>query len=213
MLFVSRTEIIDFGVTERIGVVDTDDDVETIVGVEELSDIVLKYNLEIAGVTVEEADGARYVGSFEVYQHPSHCSKRQIKAKTLLGIDIRTYRSEITYISVNGNVAKQCTRVRLSDYAKSMAWGTVIWFANHKDGQELILVLDDKIRLTGDSPNVYAANVRWDIREVTNEELVSSMYEALLRDEAMLAAELGDHLIDTVNRNLRWRDICHERGG
>lgn len=175
MLYISRI-INDPVIDVKYGVVDTDDDVETLIGMEELSDIVLRKHIHIDGVILESSDSGQYVKDTVPYQDMRYYSAKQAKTKALLGVDVRVWRNIVTGILADGAVAKSDVRIRLSDYGTELAGGSYLGWTNiSKLGQMMTLVLDDKITdFDCSSHRVYG--VRFDISEVTNQAIIDALF-------------------------------------
>lgn len=175
MLYISRI-VNDPVIDVKYGVVDTDDDVETLVGLEKLSDIVIRKHMHIEGVIVEASDSGLYVKDTVPYQDMRYYSAKQAKARTVLGVDVRVWRNIVTGILADGTVAKSDVRIRLSDYGTELAGGSYLGWTNiSKLGQMMTLVLDDKITdFDCSSHRVYG--VRFDISEVTNQAIIDALF-------------------------------------
>lgn len=189
----------------KFAVVDTDDDSEEIIYKKELREAVCKLGLEIRGVRVEMTSDGPHVRSYRPYQDMRYYTTRQTKAKALLGVDIVTFRDEITHVLINGAVAQDGLRLRLSDYCKRMSMGTGIHWFNTEDYKEVIIVLDDKIELYDECKALIYDGLIWDILEVTNEDLVRRLYEFLI------ARHIDPHgyLIDGDERDAYWCEKLH----
>lgn len=174
---------------DKIGVVDTDDGVETIVTEDELYLAVVAYHLDIAGVD----DSGEYVP----YQDMRYCSVKQTKLKAVRGVDIRTFKGEITYIGVGS----EDVTIRLSDYGSklltSMAWniGTGV----------LTIILDDSVEVVGKTLPCGFDGFCWDIREVTNDSVVSEVYSELIGDTIEDMGRWSNYVIDSQDRMDMWR--------
>lgn len=175
VLYISRL-VNDPVVDVKYGVVDTDDDVETLVGLEKLSDIVIRKHMHIEGVIVDTSDSGLYLKDAVPYQDMRYYSAKQAKAKTMLGVDVRVWRNIITGVLADGTIAKTDVRIRLSDYGTELAGGSYLGWTNiSKLGQMMTIVLDDKIKdFDCSSHRVYG--VRFDISEVTNQAIIDALF-------------------------------------
>ena len=211
MLFISRiTEdefitpvTIDDNV--RYGVVDTDDDVETLVDIQQLSDAVFQYGLEIKGVKVKCDDTRRYINEVEISQDPKYLTGKQAKLKSLMGVDLFVYKGDITLVIADGFVSQHNDVViRLSDYGKRMEWCIPVGWIHHRDINKLILVIDDKIEMVGQTPRLGGLYVRYDIREVTNDALIERIYRSLMEDDTNPPSLWTNYVIDKQERMTYW---------
>lgn len=211
MLYISRS----FG-TSKYGVVDTDDDVETIIDWAELCEAVLVHGLSINGVsTAINAEGERLVTIAEPYQDMRYYTQAHIKAKTLLGVDIVTYKHIIVRITVDGSVAADGVRIRLSEFGSMINGKMLIQWINNTSNKFATLVLDDNITVYELSPTVGMAGFYLDIREVSDEHLVSEMYKALVAMVFVPQDKWDKYLMDLPERNRMWRCLylLDEAGG
>lgn len=176
---VIRTGVCDGMRTEEstYGVVDTADDVETFISFIDLLYIIDDLGIPIEGVVSHK--GARpYIDTIP-YQDTRFCSALQAKTKTLLGVDVRTYKDEVTAIMPDQKVVKNGTRIRLSEFGRKMSDSVHIdWVMSRSNTKKLILVLDDNILVYGDRVNMILNDVYWDISEVTNDDFLESMSKA-----------------------------------
>lgn len=162
---------------ECYGVVDTDDDTETFVSFGELIQIVDDLDIKIEGVHVLK--NSRAGMKFIPYQDPRYCTKLQAKTKSLLGVDVRVYKNEITAIVTDYDVVKDGTRIRLSDFGSKIADAFYCdWVSRGKNSKKLILVLDDKIEVYGDHSNLLLREVHWDISECSGGRFVDHLADA-----------------------------------
>lgn len=172
-------------------VVDTDDGVETVVNVDRL-EYATRCGLIINGIPVKWETG----DDITPYQYSGFIKPIQVKMRTLRKVSVTLCGSSITDISWLYSVDP--IRVRLSDFGDSctdfVIYGSVI------PKNPVTLVLDDKLKSitsrsfridTGTSINdtiIHAIShnggwkrigVRFDVSELTKEELVDTFYEQL----------------------------------
>lgn len=160
------------------GVVDTDDNVETIVPFIDMLYIIDDLNIPIEGIISHR--GARAYIDTVPYQDMRYCSALQAKTKTLLGVDIHTYEGEVTAIIPDRKVMKDGTRIRLSEFGRKMSDAVHIdWVQSRMNTKKLIIVLDDNILVYGDRVNIILDDVYWDISEVTDDDFIQSMAKAV----------------------------------
>lgn len=186
------------------GVVDTDDDVETKIHREDINTIVSQHNLHIEGVVTGVTDN--YVRELIPYQDMRYCRPVQVKTKALLGVDIRTYKDEISAILADDKLAKKYSSFRLSDFGAVVDWNVVskCWL-----GLSLIWELDDNITVTGKFTRhcgLLEAGVI-DIRNVSSEKIVEDVYTVMLVGEQTgfeSPSRLKGYIIDHEDRARHW---------
>lgn len=202
MLYLSRS-MRDFKTNDiSYGVVDTDDDSETFISWSELKSAVLDSHLEIKGVMFENDVTGPYVSNLIPYQDERYLSTNQVKAKTLLGVDITVFRGIVTCIQVNGKVAAEHITLRLSDYGIGLASNTYIGCATKT--KLITIILDDKIDADEfDFNQYYAANVCWDISEVSSDKIVNTVHWRLM-SVCSGASDWNKYVIDGQGR-IGWR--------
>lgn len=186
------------------GIVDTDDDVETVVSRSELRNLVMKLGLKIEGIEV----GGSYEGikSMTVYQDPRYRTVAQTKAKAILGVDITLFRGEIVRIKL-GDMALKAgfLRLRLSDYGTKIDGRCPITTPRGSDKFKLVLVLDDKIKVEDIAPKVGLNGLCIDISELSDENVVSGCYNGLAVTAGVDHEQWDEYLIDNGDRDLFWR--------
>lgn len=202
MLYVSR--MVDY---DKYGVVDTDDDVETVVTTKELSELVYKYGLDIKGTVKHEKAYLETLRNVIPYQDKRYYSPLQSKTKTLLGVDVRTYKGEIVRIMATGGVTKGDTEIRLSDFGERMSGRAVVQWDYNPANLKLVLVVDDKIQLEQPYPSVTSYGQIWDIREMKRESIAEAMYRELLNSPYIDYTVWGSHIRDSKDRESYWRAV------
>lgn len=196
---------IDTGITiglvdseEAYGVVDTDDDVETFINWTDLMNAVEIYGLTIEGVITDKEDSQ--IVQVIPYQDMRYCSRHQVKTKVLTGVDVRTYKGEITAIIPSADITKDGTRIRLSEFAPKMSDAVYVnWSPVGRSEGPLILVVDDNIKIYGDYTNIVFCDETWDISEVTNHEMAIMLRQCVI-DYSLDAGVL----IDRTERPFGW---------
>ena len=137
MLYISR-----YIGPDQYGVVDTDDGVEQVISFTELYGAVCLDRLSIAGAPIVHNTLADK--NIVVCQPPDTISRVQAKAKVLLKVDVKCYKSMITSIIWNRSSDEDLVDIRLSDYgtcvadyvlARNVAFG----------GYKVCLIFDDKL--------------------------------------------------------------------
>lgn len=201
VLYFSR--ILDNG---QYGVVDTDDDVEEGVTWPTLMDLVLDYKLPIEGVEAYRNERiGDAIGTVTPYQDPRYCTAAQAKAKTLLGVDIRIFRNEVTFIEASGNLTKTDTRIRLSDYGTSMYSRIEVGWDCYDENKRLILVLDDKFTVFGPPIVLGMSGVCWDVSEVSSDDWLKAMWDDGMARLVRHEIYWKNCLIDSKQRYRAWR--------
>lgn len=205
MLYISR--ITD---SKYYGVVDTDDNVETVVHGDILKAIVLSQHIPIEGVQVNHHPSMPRIIGVVPYQDPATYTQLQVKTKTLKGVEVRTYKDEITAIICNSNTTKRVTYIRLSDFASYIGKEFVLNWKPMFTTKKLVLVLDDKIKCRGMPPRINLFRACWDIREmVSSPEFVDEMYKTLIYDELVSTVDWNIFLIDNEERIKKWVEIAN----
>ena len=199
MLYVSR-----YLGNDNYGVVDSDDGVETIVTAEEILHYIKDLNLEIAGVVpVRKGRWKKIIGILDIRPYAFKRSGLQLKTQMLLGVDVGVYDDEITEVNINNEVAQEMVRVRVSDFAHRMYWGTPVRWS--KWGQShIVFVLDDSVTMWGEYPRLNNWAIHWDISEVTNVHLMHEVYLELAAYHYDRCA-YDDCVINTPERDAFWR--------
>lgn len=201
MLYISRP--INYGI---FGVVDTDDGVEDRVMYKELVEMVIDYHLDIVGVTVDHEHNT--IEAIDVYQDEKYCTKEQAKLAAISGVYIKTYKNEITSLSVDGHAAQKVVRVRLSDYGKSMAGCASFGWVNRESGKLIVFVLDDSFEIVRTPLRVFSySDLRWDISTVSDCDYIEEIYKALIDTDNMGYLNWNKYLIDKPERMQYWRCI------
>lgn len=203
MLYISRI----LQNSDRFGVVDTDDDTETVCTRKELHDAIINHKLTIEGIVESKSFGYPCIQSITPYQDMRYCTTLQTKMKVLRGVDIRTYKNEITAILPNADVAEDRMRIRLSDYGQVINWDAIIKWEPPHTNKHMILVLDDNIAVVGSEvrPSIY--RFYWDITEVTNQHVIDQFYNWLLFSEAIASDDWSLCIIDNEERMRYYRCI------
>ena len=190
MLFISRQ-----AGSNLFGVVDTDDGVEEIVSFGDICRYVSEYGIDIEGVSVEEFPFGRFVHDIDVYQPKDSLSRDQVRLQLLLNVSIVVYDSLITKITWNAEKMSAPVTIRLSDYGTRL--GRNILVDNEISGSHKVtLILDDKLQFDADECTAFlfeegffrgcnmgrnGMGVVIDLSELSNDYVVSSIYEGLYR--------------------------------
>lgn len=202
MLYISRIPRVG-----TYGVVDTDDGVETWASWKNLEDAVIGCGITIHGVTTAFRQDDEYIDTVIPYQDTQYCVPMQAKVKSLLGVDIRIFKDEIVYIQADKRLTPADTRIRLSDYAKSIEGGALMRWNRNESNKKLILVLDDNFKFKENMPSFISYGIVWDISEFSDEAVVSHIYKELMQTKFIDYAYWGSHIIDRPGRDSFWRCI------
>lgn len=204
MLYLSRY------IGDKYGIIDTDDNVETVVTWQELRRILL-LGINIVGVDYAIVNGfgrkKRILNVFgiEPYQEASSVTGRLAKLKALSGVDIRLRGDTIISISWNADTIKKGIRVLLSDYGSALG-DRAFDNSRYKADTEVTFILDDKVRTTKASfTNFFSSCSVLDITEVTNQKTINNIYSAFI-DQAKRSSIINfidDHIIDADADRLR----------
>lgn len=177
MLYVSR-----YIWPDSFGVMDTDDGVEQSVTSKELTDAFFCQHLDIKGMSIKDFP-------VKIYQPPETKTQAQLKLEMLSHIETIVFQGMLVNIRFDWRKLRAPVSVRLSNFCSGI--GDSIFRGSDVSGpHRLTLVFDDKIASIGRfglQPLVCPAPhksrdtlcVRFDFSEVTNEALVSSLYESL----------------------------------
>lgn len=206
MLYISRCLPDD-----KYGVVDTDDNTETIVAREGLIDIVCFMGIEIAGVQTYEWNGSKMLDTITPYQDLKHGSGKLAKARMLLGVDIHVYDGEITFIAIDIDKYPIERGLVLSEYGNRMNWNIEVRLeGRHPIGVFPTLVIDDNIQLIGSGPNnQWKRNTaKWDIRKLTNRDYRLKLYRFWLgAGWGVTYDPIGKLIVDDEATSLYWKRI------
>lgn len=211
MLYVSRK----IGVT-KVGVVDTDDNVETILTLTELQRVTCELGLHVEGVTTMDRfdlrDGSsKCIHRVNVYVPPENVTTSQTKLKVLLGVEVKVNNNRI--VSVSWSLPGTKDRVvRLSDYAGSCG-SSIFWAMKSQyrmttnPDSRLTFILDDNLALEDKTfKDVHELDVVLDVREVTNKDIVTNVYKSLLLQPSFMD-KLLPRIIDNEVRKSDWTGI------
>lgn len=186
MLYISRVR--DFGTYYKYGVVDTDDGKEEFVMSKKLLDSY-KRGIDVQGVEVR----AGMIRSVTPYQDTRYCSLAQTKLSTIVGINLVTYKNEITSISLD--VVPKPFTLRLSDFAKGCS-DAILMSTRCWGGPVVTLVIDEKLKFNATTFKVFDrlplrpgddTCLRLDIREVRNLSMAEKVYSAVSQNEPAIA--------------------------
>lgn len=215
MLYVSRR--VGLG---KVGIVDTDDSVETIVGMIELSSMLSSTGLDIKGIPLRRTrlsfTDFRVMGAINVYQSDMYRTINQAKTKVLLHVDITLWRDMITGISWDNDEIDVPATIVLSNYARKCAdllFYNQKWSGVHK----VTIVIDNFVDFTEDS-FMSARNsqkvlqdgigVRFDLRELTDDVKAFYVYKAV----ANCLAEYIDFPETIIDSDARMNDMMRRWG-
>lgn len=205
MLFISRD--ID---ASHWAIVDSETGAEQVASRAQIEALIAKTDIEIAGVDITVGkSGHRWVGNIRPWQDPTKYTGKQAKMRTLLGVDVRTYNREITYIGVDCNLVRKSLKLRLSEFGSKVNWDIRIHSSNIDAHSNLTvtLVFDDNIDIIGKSRTYFPTNMLIDISELTSTYLVDTFYMELLESGRFMGDDWGNHIVDMPWRDLYYRQI------
>lgn len=178
MLYVSQN----YG-NYRYGIVDSEDDSEEIVSIDELHDIV-NLGVSIRGVktNITETSGGTMRTIYHVFpvQNPETMTVAQTKLAVLSKVHVCVYHDTVTSVTWNPNEIIKPVTIRLSDYGRVL--GHLALSNNFADdgGSKLIVILDDKFHIHQNTiPQARTfgqLGVVFDLREVVQEQLARVIY-------------------------------------
>lgn len=206
MLYVSRVAC-----PGSYYVADTDDDSEETATLEDLQKAI-EAGVDIEGVHYSiksDSEGRHRALIHRVYmcQPKDTVEPWQTKLKVLQGIEVITHKSVITTMNWVNKQFKNGTSIRLSDYCKALG----SYALSGRGGpieKCLIIILDDKIQVECNAfDNALHRNLKFDIREVTNDSVAGLLYKEALRYNMY---RLRNMIIDGKERMDRWEKANSE---
>lgn len=184
MLYVNRVR---FNHTKnRFGVVDTDDDVETMCSWDDIDLAVCGYGLDVKGVEV--CDGKQdatfpFILNIQPYQDKRYVTRQQLRLKLHAGVNLTIWRNELVRFVVDCRVWNSDVTFRLSDFCTYMNSDVPSMWINPKRAEHKItVILDDKVKIAGDNFGLFQFGVYWDLSEVTDIMLLARMWNYMLLD-------------------------------
>ena len=205
MLYVSR-----YIGRNRLGVVDTDDGVEDEFPVNVISDIEMQYGFSIAGSENRNL-------SYAPYQLPSETHPLQAKLLMVYGIGTVIYKGKLSAFFWSQKADNGVVNIRVSDLVTG--FHDFVFRDNlYGSDTQVRFIFDDKVEPVGPFSlipligrqvvdNVNSIPVSFDLREVTNLELVSSVYDSLRKNVTDLQCcsiyEMNKAIIDNANRKFK----------
>lgn len=170
MLYVSRI------VPGRgVGVVDTDDGVESFVSLDLISETVNKYGIEIKGFP---RGGTSYQAF--VWQDPASMSALQVKFKVLYDTEIVVYKDELVGVHVGVN-APASVKIVVSEFASKISGAMQAWWdKDARSKSQAVLVLDDTVEMTTGVVPVGLYNIKVDISDISDQGVVKKIYYKLI---------------------------------
>lgn len=191
MLYVSRL------IGDNIGVVDTDDDVETVISRDYLKSVI-NSGLVIKGV---ETSGRCPTKSI-VKIHPVlyRDKAKSIKSLFFYGFEIVVNGGRIVAVNAKGKKSNEKVYIRLSNFSKII--GDDILSRLPRSHTPLVFILDDSVEFSASSFSYwYARGVVLDIRELKSEEKVDMIYSAFTDvDSPAAPSDMFQCLIDDQSR-------------
>lgn len=180
------------------GVVDTDDDSESVVFTDVLSRAVVENKLSIEGVVLADShsSGRCRIDSVRPYQMPEYATQLTVKTQALHGVEVVLWKDAIASISRKPWCNQ--TSIRLSDYCTN-CHERIFTLLPMNAAKQLIIVLDDKLQIvdkTFSRGNYSFSDIKvsFDVKEVTDKHLLYKIYTSVGVDDI-------DHsIIDLVPR-------------
>lgn len=180
------------------GVVDTDDDVETVASIEDICDAV-RY-VKIKGVMMNkkgEVYGIRVVGD------DSNISTMQAKLRALYDVSVSIYKGEVVSVLVGARAPKVVT-INVSSLAHKLSAEAQYYWSDEVDEQGVLhIVLDDSVEITGGEVTIGVAGVKFDIT-ACGPGVADAFYTRLLNMGGLGRFVWSDHIIDTSERGIMY---------
>lgn len=200
-----------------VGVVDTDDGVETVMNIPELVESLYDTDIKIAGIEqVVYANSACNTKVFP-YQLPECETSRQMKLRVLTGVRTVIYNGVLVGISMEGSKLSKPLKLRLSDLAHECGEAILDWaIKDDYDGSLLTLIVDDKLKFGPESfytpvdglgfhQNV--TGIILDLQECTaDDDLIFETY----MDIDVLLGDAEKHIVDNKKRKKRMLQMLDE---
>lgn len=165
------------------GVVDTDDDSESVVFTDVLERAVVKNKLNIEGVVLADSRSSseRRIDIVRPYQLPEYATQLTLKTQALHGVEVVLWKDAIASISRKPWCNK--TSIRLSDYCTN-CHERIFTLLPTNATNRLRIVLDDKLQIMDKtfSRGNYSfsdINVSFDVKEVTDRHLLYKIYTSV----------------------------------
>lgn len=198
MLYISR-----FIEDDHYGVVDTADYHETIISWEDLERDITQFHIPINGV-YQTNDGV--IDLVVPYQDKKFVTRAQVKARMLLGLDIRLYKDEITGIYIGHSGFEDGRRIRLSDFGRKMSGVADVAWIIHSSGHSVTFVLDDKFEVYGSTLGAMSVHCNWDISDVTDDKFVQRIVTYFrVKSHAYYDIYWPSNIID---KHERWKSLA-----
>lgn len=169
------------------GVVDTDDDSESVVFTDVLERAVVKNKLNIEGVVLADrnSSGECRIDSVRPYQMPEYATQLTVKTQALHGVEVVLWKDSIASISRKSWCNQ--TSIRLSDYC-TKCYERIFTLLPTNATKQLRVVLDDKIKImdkTFSRGNYSFSDIKvsFDVKEVTDRHLLYKIYTSVGVDD------------------------------
>ena len=185
-------------------IVDTDDDTETCITLQDLKHFVKDLRLQIEGVEELHRHDGIYVGRCIPYQDWRFATPVLTKGRVLEGVEVHLFKDgEITYICFHNDVMKDKARIRLSNYGKKMYWCTAVDAYGRAFNKTYSLVIDDNIEMLDQFCTSRPIGLTWDISECSDGKAVNAVYETI---QYISSSRWSDFLIDRPERMQEWTE-------
>lgn len=190
----------------KYGVVDTDDDSETVISLGELARCCCSYGLEIKGVQTLGLGSVSEIHSAEPYQPDDSVTVAQAKLSTLYNVRVTCWKDWITSLSFDADtiIAAPVT-IKLSDFGTKLA-DYFLSKLSYNTRHTVTLVFDDSLSFDVNSFSVYGGylgvdgiGIVYDVRGLTKERELYTIY-FLLYATAPEGVNMFDSIIDHEDR-------------
>lgn len=190
------------------GVVNTDDDTETIMTFNELWHKVNDNGLEVAGVTSGE-NPFHNSKAYRPYQDPRYYTTLMTKTRALLGVDVTVWRDMITCVAGCVYPLMCGKSIRLSNYGKYVSCNTLFMFSDHpiyEPPQFIRIILDDKIEVAANTLCWIKEGYLFDFSEISDDAFVVQLYKNYLAYDRWNDPHVWDkYVFDSKQRISRHR--------
>lgn len=190
----------------KYGVVDTDDNQETIVTQDQLKDLVLTLGLDIKGVVVKQSPFGATVEEVVPYQKPEDYSRLHLRTKVLKGVDIRVYNGEITGIFINDDALAPKTVIKLSDYGTHLSDSVMLRRNKPSRDKKVIIVLNAGMVTSESMPSIHMCSIIWDVSALPD-DVVAGVYSEFMQANAYYTKIWDNLVIDNPERASVWKCI------
>lgn len=213
MLYLSRRLNMSGSVDENsFGVVNTDDDTETIMTFNQLYWEVNNNGLKVVGATPREHPFYNSK-TYRPYQDPRFYTTLMTKTRALLGVDVTVWHDMITCIAGVVYPLMCGKSIRLSNYGKYVSCDTIFMFVDHpiyEPTKFIRIVLDDKLEIADNLLCWIKEGYLIDLSELSDDAFVIKLYENYLNYDHWNDPRVWDkYVFDSKQRISRYRSENH----